>query len=137
MEPAQALADLVEISSQIEAVVLVEGDGSVVASTLADAAKAGALAAVAQDVVARAEAVAAGRDVTQVEVSLAEGSVFAVRSGPRTILATTRPDPTVGLVLYDLRSCLRNAAVAPEAKPKRARAKKPAAPPEGGGDAAA
>ena len=51
-------------------------------------------------------------------------------------LATTRPDPTVGLVLYDLRSCLRNAAVTPP-KPKRPRPKKPAAPPEGGGDAAA
>jgi predicted regulator of Ras-like GTPase activity (Roadblock/LC7/MglB family) len=136
MEPAQALADLVEISSQIEAVVLVEGDGSVVASTLADAAKAAELAAVAQEVVARAEAVAPSREVTQVEAALAEGSVFAVRSGPRTILATTRPDPTVGLVLYDLRSCLRNAATSPEAKPKRSRAKK-AAPPEGGGDAAA
>jgi predicted regulator of Ras-like GTPase activity (Roadblock/LC7/MglB family) len=136
MEPAQALADLVEISSQIEAAVLVDGDGSVVASTLDDATRAAALATVTQDVVARAETVAAGREVTQVEVSLAEGSVFAVRSGARTILATTRPDPTVGLVLYDLRSALRNAAASTASKPKRTRAKK-AAPAEGGGDAAA
>jgi predicted regulator of Ras-like GTPase activity (Roadblock/LC7/MglB family) len=137
MEPAQALADLVEISSQIEAVVLVEGDGSVVASTFADADQAAGLADVARDVVARAEGVARGREVTQVELAVAEGSVFAVRSGARTILATTRPDPTVGLVLYDLRSCLRNAAAAGAApKPKRPRAKKAPAP-EGGGDAAA
>jgi predicted regulator of Ras-like GTPase activity (Roadblock/LC7/MglB family) len=132
VEPAQALADLVEISSQIEAVVLVDGDGSLVASTLQDGATAAELTAVAKDVVAYAEGVAPGREVTQVEVSLAEGSVFAVRSGTRTILATTRPDPTVGLVLYDLRSCLRNA----EAKPKRTRAKKTAAPEEAGDGAA-
>jgi predicted regulator of Ras-like GTPase activity (Roadblock/LC7/MglB family) len=136
MEPAQALADLVEISSQIEAVVLVEGDGSVVASTFADADQAAGLADVARDVVARAEGVARGREVTQVELAVAEGSVFAVRSGARTILATTRPDPTVGLVLYDLRSCLRNAAAGAAPKPKRPRAKKAPAP-EGGGDAAA
>jgi predicted regulator of Ras-like GTPase activity (Roadblock/LC7/MglB family) len=133
VEPAQALADLVEISSQIEAVVLVEGDGSVVASTFTDGAKATELAGVARDVVARAEGVAPNREVTQVEVALAEGSVFAVRSGSRTILATTRPDPTVGLVLYDLRSCLRNA----EPKPKRTRTKKTAAPDEGQADGAA
>jgi predicted regulator of Ras-like GTPase activity (Roadblock/LC7/MglB family) len=136
MEPAQALADLVEISSQIEAVVLVEGDGSVVASTFADADQAAGLADVARDVVARAEGVARGREVTQVELAVAEGSVFAVRSGARTILATTRPDPTVGLVLYDLRSCLRNAAAGAATKPKRPRAKKAPAP-DGGSDAAA
>jgi len=62
--------------------------------------------------------------------------VFAVRSGARTILATTRPDPTVGLVLYDLRSCLRNASGSAAAKPKRPRAKKTAQT-EGDGDAAA
>jgi predicted regulator of Ras-like GTPase activity (Roadblock/LC7/MglB family) len=132
VEPAQALADLVEISSQIEAVVLVDGDGSLVASTLQDGATAAELTALAKDVVAYAEGVAPGREVTQVEVSLAEGSVFAVRSETRTILATTRPDPTVGLVLYDLRSCLRNA----EPKPKRTRAKKTTAPEEAGDGAA-
>jgi hypothetical protein len=60
--------------------------------------------------------------------------VFVVRSGGRTILATTRPDPTVGLVLYDLRSCLRNAAgEAP--KPRRSRTRSRAK--TGGDDAAA
>src|SRR4026208_1963198 len=36
MDAAQALADLTEISAQIEAAVLADHDGSVVASTLAD-----------------------------------------------------------------------------------------------------
>jgi hypothetical protein len=56
-----------------------------------------------------------------------------VRSEGRVILATTRPDPTVGLVLYDLRSCLRNAAGdAPKPRRRPARAKS-----TGGDDAAA
>jgi hypothetical protein len=34
------------------------------------------------------------------------------------IAATTAPEPTVGLVFYDLKSCLRGLAEEPEAKPK-------------------
>jgi hypothetical protein len=45
--------------------------------------------------------------------------VFVVRDGERRIVATTVADPTVGLVFYDLKSCLRDSA--PE-KPKRKRA---------------
>jgi predicted regulator of Ras-like GTPase activity (Roadblock/LC7/MglB family) len=131
MDAAQALADLVEISSQIEAAVLLAADGGVEATTLADSARADQLARLAQDVVAGAEALDS-REATQIEVALLDGSVFVVRSEGRTILATTRPDPTVGLVLYDLRSCLRNAAGgAPKKRRAASRAK------SGGDDAAA
>jgi hypothetical protein len=41
--------------------------------------------------------------------------VFVVRDGSRRIAATTGPSPTVGLVFYDLKSCLRG--VADEAEP--------------------
>ena len=123
MDAAQALADLVEISSQIEAVVLLGADGAIAATTLEDGARADELARVAQDITAGAAELDA-REAAQIEVALLEGSVFVVRSGGRTILATTRPDPTVGLVLYDLRSCLRNAAgEAPKPRRKRAKAK--------------
>jgi hypothetical protein len=50
--------------------------------------------------------------------------VFVLREGDKLIAATTVPDPTVGLVFYDLKSALR---AADDAKPKRkprARAKK-------------
>ena len=50
----------------------------------------------------------AGRGLSQLEASTLEGSVFAVRSHGRLIAATTRPDPTVGLVLYDLKRCLES-----------------------------
>jgi hypothetical protein len=36
-------------------------------------------------------------------------------------VATTAPDPTVGLVFYDLKSCLRGSADAEPEKPKRRR----------------
>ena len=58
--------------------------------------------------------------MTQLEASTHEGSVFVVCDGPRRIVATTGPDPTAGLVFYDLKGCLRGAAAAP-AKPKRRR----------------
>jgi predicted regulator of Ras-like GTPase activity (Roadblock/LC7/MglB family) len=48
-----------------------------------------------------------GRDaLTQVELSIAQGSVFVVRDERHVLLATTAPDPTVGLVFYDLKSAL-------------------------------
>src|SRR3954454_4478 len=130
MEPAQAVADLVEISSQIEAVVLLGEDGAILATTLEDGGRAEELARLAGAV---AEEAAKGdeREATQIEGALLGGSVFVVRAGGRTILATTRPDPTVGLVLYDLRSCLRNAS-ADAPKPRRKRTKT-----TGGDDAAA
>ena len=39
-----------------------------------------------------------------------DGSVFVVRDHGRVLAATTPPEPTVGLVFYDLKSCLRSIA---------------------------
>ena len=122
MDVAQALADLTEISSQIEAAVLFGDDGRVEGSTLADDGSAKALAEAAAQLLQRADALR-GEDaaVTQVEVALADGAVFVVRDGERYIAATTVASPTVGLVFYDLKSCLRDSA--PE-EPKRKRTAK-------------
>jgi hypothetical protein len=121
MDPAQALADLTEISSQIEAAVLFDESGDVAGSTLADDGAAASLARAAAELLARADKFGSGeRTVTQVEASAPEGSVFVVREGSRRIAATTGPDPTVGLVFYDLKSCLRGA----DEKPRRRRAAK-------------
>jgi plasmid stabilization system protein ParE len=129
MDAAQALADLTEISSQIEAAVLFDESGDVAGSTLADAGAADALARAADELLRRADRLASGeRMVTQVEASEPEGSVFVVRDGTRRIAAVTGPDPTVGLVFYDLKSCLRDADA--EEKPKRRRAA-----PKGDGEA--
>lgn len=123
MDAAQALADLTEISSQIEAAVLFDGAGAVEGSTLADDARAQRLAEAGARLLERAESVRSEDvAVTQVEAALAEGCVFVVRDGERRIAATTVANPTVGLVFYDLKSCLRDSA--PPEKPKRKPKKK-------------
>ena len=122
MDPAQALADLTEISSQIEAAVLFDADGTIQGSTLADEGAARALAAAAGTLLEAATGFrTGGGEVTQLEASTHVGSVFAVSDGPRRIAAVTGPDPTAGLVFYDLKSCLRGAASENQAKPKRRR----------------
>ena len=129
MDAAQALADLTEISSQIQAAALIDADGSVAASTFADEARSGTFARVASELVSAAESVrpVGGESLTQLEVATVDGSVFVVRDAGRTIAATTSPEPTVGLVFYDLKSCLRSAAdeqPATDEKAKPARRKK-------------
>ena len=77
MEPSQALADLTEISSQIEAAVLFDESGEVAGSTLADEQAAASLARAADELLRHADRLASGdRTVTQVEASAPEGSVF-------------------------------------------------------------
>ncbi|HLX20574.1 MAG TPA: hypothetical protein VKR23_10525 [Gaiellaceae bacterium] len=121
MDATQALADLTEISSQVEAAVLFDEGGVVAGSTLTDAAAGEALARAAGDLLARASSLGSGT-VTQVEASTPTGSVFVVRDGTRLIAATTAPDPTTGLVFYDLKSALRDSDNA--AKPRRRRTTK-------------
>jgi hypothetical protein len=124
MDAAQALADLTEISSQIQAAVLFDESGAVQGSTLGDEEAAKVLAAAAARLLDGVDGLAGdSAAVTQLEAATGEGSVFVVRDGARRIAATTGPAPTVGLVFYDLKSCLRGAAEELE-KPKRTRRKK-------------
>ena len=123
MDAAQAIADLTEISSQIESVVLLDDKGAVAGSTFADDAAATRFADAAKALLDASESLREGGEaLTQLEAETPEGSVFVLREGERLIAATTVPDPTVGLVFYDLKSSLR---AAEDAKPKRKpRAKK-------------
>jgi hypothetical protein len=123
MDAAQALADLTEISSQVEAAVLFDESGEVAGATLPGEGAA-ALARAAGELLERASALGSG-DITQVEASTPDGSVFVVSEGLRRIAATTGPDPTTGLVFYDLKSALRDSAtVSDTGKPRRRRAPK-------------
>lgn len=105
MEAAQALADLVEISSQIEFAVLADRDGMALASTVGNDARAGAIAEEARELLQGAAGPAG--EPTQVEVAFHEGCVFVVTDGERLVAAVTGRDPTAGLVFYDLKTCLR------------------------------
>ena len=73
-----------------------------------------------RDLLAAAADVRPSGEVSRVEVALEEGSVFVVLEGGRTAVATTVPEPTAGLVLYDLRTALRRLEEAPaSSKPKK------------------
>jgi predicted regulator of Ras-like GTPase activity (Roadblock/LC7/MglB family) len=132
MDAQQALADLTEISSQIEAAVVFDDKGKLLGSTQPDGE---AFAKAAADLLAAADELQTGDStLAQLEIATAEGSVFVVREGKATIAATTPPGPTVGLVFYDLKSALRTlppkppprprAKPKPDAKKKSASAKK-------------
>lgn len=121
---AQALADLTEISSQIESAVAFDREGTVVASTVDDE-RASRLASTALELLRAAEEQGAeGKELAQLDVALQDGSVFVVRDSDRLIVATTTPEPTAGLVFYDLKSALRS--LGDPAKPKRSAAKRAA-----------
>jgi predicted regulator of Ras-like GTPase activity (Roadblock/LC7/MglB family) len=142
MDPARALADLKEISSQIEAAALVGSDGAVIASSFEDEGAAGRFVETARALLAAAEEVPSpGSPLVQLEVATLDGSVFVVRDSDRSVVATTRPEPTVGLVFYDLKTCLRSAA-APgtddgKPRPRPAEASEPEATEAGEDDSAA
>ena len=113
MDAAAALADLTEISSQIRSAALFDENGDVAASTFADEERAREFVRRARELLERASSVRDGGPVLdQLEVATAEGSVFVVRGEGRLIAATTSAEPTVGLVFYDLKSCLRAAGAA-------------------------
>jgi predicted regulator of Ras-like GTPase activity (Roadblock/LC7/MglB family) len=121
MEVKQALADLTEISSQIQAAVVFDDKGAVAGSTIGDEARARELARAAADLLEQAEAVKVGNGaLNQLEAATLDGSVFVIRDGPTRIAATTAPEPTVGLVFYDLKSALRQITAKPAPKPKPA-----------------
>jgi predicted regulator of Ras-like GTPase activity (Roadblock/LC7/MglB family) len=120
MDVAQALAELTELSSQVERAVVLDVSGALLGSTTSDERAAERLAAAARELVAAAADLhpSAG-GVTRVEVELAEGALFVISEGGRTIAAATRPRPTAGLVAYDLRTCLDGIDEAPNRKRRR------------------
>jgi predicted regulator of Ras-like GTPase activity (Roadblock/LC7/MglB family) len=131
MATAEALKDLTEISTQIEAAVVLDREGTVLASTLDDD-RAGRLAGSALELLRAAEAHKAqadGAELVQLDVALRGGSVFLVADADRVITATTRAEPTVGLVFYDLKSCLRGLGEE-ETKPKPKRKPRPRKKPD-------
>jgi hypothetical protein len=117
VDVAQALSDLTEISSQITSAAVVDEQGKLLGATGPAGER---LADVGNRLLEEAQRARAGAEPVQLEVSTHDGSVFVLRDGTRRIVATTGPEPTVGLVFYDLKSCLK--AIEEQPKPKRKRA---------------
>jgi predicted regulator of Ras-like GTPase activity (Roadblock/LC7/MglB family) len=131
MDATAALERLRDISSQVRTAVIFERGGKIVGSTLQDEERTRTIATEAEELLAaaerrRGEAEGSGSEFAQLEVAVQRGSVFVVRHDDRLIAATTAPEPTVGLVFYDLKSCLRELEEAP-AKKQTAPRRKPAA----------
>jgi predicted regulator of Ras-like GTPase activity (Roadblock/LC7/MglB family) len=117
MDAAESLADLKQISTQIDRAVIVRADGTVAGSTVADAALSNHIAEAGVrlwDAADRARKDLGRPQLSQLEVATGEGSVFAVRDDEFLIVASTPPEPTVGLIFYDLKTCLRNLREQPE-----------------------
>jgi predicted regulator of Ras-like GTPase activity (Roadblock/LC7/MglB family) len=114
MDPEAALVQLTKVSKHIEAAVLFDEEGTPVAATV-EADRAGLIAELASRMLAEIDEVEGDGPVIQVEAATGEGSVFLVREADMAIAATTPPAPIVGLVMYDLRTCLRS--LAPEREP--------------------
>jgi predicted regulator of Ras-like GTPase activity (Roadblock/LC7/MglB family) len=108
VDAGRALADLVEISPQIEAAAVVAGDGGLAGSVGVPAARADDLARAARELLDRAAAFRSdGSRVTQIHAALGDGEVFAVTgAGGRTVVAVASERTAPGLVFYDLKRCL-------------------------------
>ena len=108
MDASAALSELVSLSTQVVEAVVVGPDGAIEAAHPAGDERGAELAAAATALLAEASALrTSAPDVERVHVDLGRGSVVAVRDTARTILATTVPEPTAGLVAFDLRTALR------------------------------
>jgi predicted regulator of Ras-like GTPase activity (Roadblock/LC7/MglB family) len=126
-QAADALAHLTEISTQVQAAVVLDREGTVQAATVDDD-RAGRIASSALELFRQADA-QREQELVQLDAALTGGSVFVVRDEERLIAATTGPGPTAGLVFYDLKSALRSLAAPPaKPKPKRAPAKRTTTP---------
>ena len=120
VDAASALADLTEVSSQIEAAAVLDGSGDVIASTGAGEER---LARAAADLLRVAEE-RLGRAVRQAEARFGDGSLVVVRGNGRVIVARTRPRPHSALVRHDLSACLTS--LDPPTSRKAARKREPA-----------
>jgi predicted regulator of Ras-like GTPase activity (Roadblock/LC7/MglB family) len=109
MDAAGALADLTDVSTQVRDAVVLEREGAVLASTLPDGARSGELADAARAALEAASRVPAptASQVTALEAAVPEGSLFVAAGAGHVVAATTGPEEPAGLVLYDLRTCLR------------------------------
>lgn len=127
-EVQRAFAEMLDISTDIDKAVLF-APGEVLASNMTAEEEAAALAQAAE-LVRLAEARAAemgSQPFTQLAIEAPAGYVFLSRElteGGMTILATGKRGSHVGLVLYDLRTCLREAR---EALAEKSRSREEAA----------
>jgi predicted regulator of Ras-like GTPase activity (Roadblock/LC7/MglB family) len=104
----QALAELLDVSEDVVAAVILDAEGRPSAATVGEP-EATRAAGIAAAMLAYGDALRTGVSAARLEAVTADGSVFVLREGRAAIVAATGPDPVAGLVLHDLRTTLRKA----------------------------
>jgi hypothetical protein len=104
LTPALALDYLDELSTDIEAVVVLDSEGRIAAATGDDEERKERMREIFVALLDRAADAAPGAGVDQLEVTMAEGSVFAVRSSDWTVGVVAGRKPLSSLMFYDLRN---------------------------------
>jgi hypothetical protein len=135
MDAGRALADLLELSPEVEAAALFSR-GDILGYAGIDDDTVGVIVGAAGQLLDGAGEIRSdGTRVTQVRAALGEGGFFVVREpeGERAAAAIATSRATPGLVFYDLKRALAATAEEEKPKPRRRRTKKAE---EGAGDAA-
>jgi predicted regulator of Ras-like GTPase activity (Roadblock/LC7/MglB family) len=104
-EAERALGYLREMSPDLRGAAILAGDGKVLASSGETAAWGEAAAELL-----RVADAAGGEPVEQVHVGTDDGEVFAVRSGGLAAVAVTERFTLASLMLFDMRTVLRDLA---------------------------
>jgi hypothetical protein len=104
LTPALALDYLGELSTDIEDVVVLDRDGRVAAATGDDDERSERMRELFVAILDRAADALPDAGVDQLEVTTAEGSVFAVRGSDWTVGVVAGRKPLSSLMFYDLRN---------------------------------
>src|SRR4051794_3172456 len=104
LTPALALDYLDELSTDIEAAVVLDRDGRIAAATGEDDERKESMRELVVTLLDRAADAAPTSGVDQLEVTTAEGSVFAVRGRDWTVGVVAGRKPLSSLMFYDLRN---------------------------------
>jgi predicted regulator of Ras-like GTPase activity (Roadblock/LC7/MglB family) len=104
LTPALALDYLDELSTDIEAVVVLDRDGRVAAATGDDDERKERMRELVVALLDRAADAVPSSGVDQLEVTTNDGSVFAVRGSDWTVGVVAGRKPLASLMFYDLRN---------------------------------
>src|SRR5881227_2015065 len=104
LTPALALDYLGELSTDIEDIVVLDRDGRVAAATGDDDERSERMRELFVAILDRAADALPDAGVDQLEVTTAEGSVFAVRGRDWTVGVVAGRKPLASLMFYDLRN---------------------------------
>ena len=104
LTPALALDYLGELSTDIEDILVLDRDGRIAAATGDDDDRSERMREIFVALLDRAAEAIPDAGVDQLEVTTAEGSVFAVRGGGWTVGVVAGRKPLSSLMFYDLRN---------------------------------